>query len=466
MTSEANMPEPIAPLYREALRPQFHFTARYWDNYKLNPGPHEEGWINDVNGLVYLDGEYHLFAQRWWSCWLHAVSRDLIHWEELPPAFGKDDKFGGTQSGGAVVDWENTSGLATGDTPVIVAFWSALGPMQCISYSNDRGRTWSKYAANPVLEHGHRDPKVVWYAPQSKWVMVLYGPPDDPSLPENCYLFFESKDLLHWEKLPGEIPNMYECPDFFEIALDGDPEQRRWVVVEADGSYLVGTFDGERFHAETEKLTGDFGPSFYATMSWVNLPPEDGRRIQLGWMRGGSYPDMPFNQQISFPCELTLRTLPEGVRLCRYPVAEIGNLYTDRFALATTPVRAGENPLAHIAGELFDIEVEVDLARSTCSAIVLDMCGSLVSYVVKDQALDSCGVRTHLPPRDGRVQIRVLVDRMSVETFGNRGEVAITSCSQARAGGAPLSLVALGGEAFVTALEVRRLGSAWQEERV
>ena len=455
------MTEPIAPLYEEALRPQFHFTARYWDDYKLNPGPHEEGWVNDVNGLVYLDGEYHLFAQRWWSCWLHAVSRDLVHWEELPPAFGKDDEFGGTQSGGAVVDWENTSGLATGDTPVIVAFWSALSPMQCICYSNDRGRSWTKYGGNPVLAHAHRDPKVIWYAPQRKWVMVLYGPPDDSSLPEHCYLLFESKDLLHWEKLPGEIPDMYECPDMFAMPLDGDPANRKWVVVGGDGTYLVGTFDGERFHAETEKLPGDFGTCFYATMSWVNIPREDGRRIQLGWMRGGSYPDMPFNQQLSFPCELTLRTLPEGVRLCRNPAAEIGRLCTDRLALTEARVKPGENPLAAIQGELFDIEIEVDLTRSTCSAIVLEARGSLVSYTVKDEALDSCGVRTHLPPRDGRVQIRVLVDRMSIETYGNRGEVSITSCSRAKDGETPLALVALGGEAFVTALEVRTLKSAW-----
>jgi sucrose-6-phosphate hydrolase SacC (GH32 family) len=126
-------------LYKEPLRPFYHFTARYWDAKKLNPGPHEEGWINDVNGLTWLDGEYHLFAQRWWSGWLHAVSKDLVHWEELHPAFGKDEK-GGTQSGGAIVDWKNTSGLATGKTPVIIAFWSGTDNLsQCISFSNDKG---------------------------------------------------------------------------------------------------------------------------------------------------------------------------------------------------------------------------------------------------------------------------------------------------------------------------------------
>ena len=315
-------------LYQESLRPQFHFTARYWNDYRLNPEQHQEGWINDVNGLVYLDGEYHLFAQRWWSCWLHAVSKDLVHWEELPPAFGKDERFGGTQSGGAVVDYNNTSGLATGKTPVMVAFWASTdNNRQCISYSNDRGRTWVKYAGNPVLVHPQRDPKVFWYEPAKKWIMVLYGPP------ENSYLLFESKNLLQWKKIGQPIPDMYECPDMFPLALDGNPARTKWVIVDGAGAYQIGTFDGARFRAETKKRPGDYGRNFYATMSWVGMPEQDGRRVQVAWMRGGSYPGMPFNQQISFPSELTLRTGADGIRLCRNPVREIASLYQDSFNL-------------------------------------------------------------------------------------------------------------------------------------
>ena len=117
--------EPRAELYKESLRPQFHFTARYWNDYRLNPQQHQEGWINDVNGLVNYDGEYHFFAQRWWSCWLHAVSTDLLHWKELEPAFGEGGEFGGTQSGGGIVDYTNASGLGTGHEPAMIVFWSS-----------------------------------------------------------------------------------------------------------------------------------------------------------------------------------------------------------------------------------------------------------------------------------------------------------------------------------------------------
>ena len=144
-----------AELYQEKCRPQFHFTARYWDDYRLNPQNHEEGWLNDMNGLIHNQGEYHLFAQRWWSAWLHAISTDLIHWEELRPAFGKGGKFGGTQSGGGVVDFNNCSGLGDGKEPPMIVFWSSTDNFsQCLSYSLDRGRTWTKYAGNPVLRQG------------------------------------------------------------------------------------------------------------------------------------------------------------------------------------------------------------------------------------------------------------------------------------------------------------------------
>ena len=183
------------------LRPQFHFTARQWTYHKLNPGMREEGWLNDPNGLIHFDGEYHLFAQRWNKCWIHAVSHDLVHWTELQPAFWEDDRFGsGVQSGGAVLDQANSSGLApAGSPPPLVAFWAGNdNRSQCISYSLDRGRTWTKYARNPVLVHPERDPKVFWHQPTHRWVMVLYG--------SGSYFLFTSKNLLDWTDLEGIDP--------------------------------------------------------------------------------------------------------------------------------------------------------------------------------------------------------------------------------------------------------------------
>jgi sucrose-6-phosphate hydrolase SacC (GH32 family) len=259
---EDPLPAP-ADLYREKRRPQFHFTARQWTYRKLNPEPREEGWLNDPNGLIHLDGEYHLFAQRWNKCWIHAVSPDLVHWTELPPAFWEDKKFGtGVQSGGAVLDAKNTSGLSPDTrTPPLVAFWSGNdNRSQCISYSLDRGRTWTKYAKNPVLVHPERDPMVFWHEPRKRWVMVLYG--------GGTYHLFSSTNLLEWSKLKGPaIPDSFECPDLFRLPTDGDRRRQKSVLVRGNGKYSVGEFDGHKFAEETPQLPCDHGPNLYATQS-------------------------------------------------------------------------------------------------------------------------------------------------------------------------------------------------------
>ena len=173
------LPLVTEPLYRESLRPQFHFTARQWTMDRLNPGPKEEGWLNDLNGLIYYDGEYHLFAQCWWKCWLHAVSRDLVHWTELEPAFWEEKSESGDQSGTCVVDYSNTSGLSPDKaTPPMVAFWSRNdNRSHCICYSLDHGRTWKRYEKNPIMVYPERDPKVFWYARPSLGHDALWGQP-------------------------------------------------------------------------------------------------------------------------------------------------------------------------------------------------------------------------------------------------------------------------------------------------
>jgi levanase/fructan beta-fructosidase len=455
MHEQENTNEQRAALYQESLRPQFHFTARYWDDYRLNPQQHQEGWINDVNGLVFYDGEYHFFAQRWWSCWLHAISTDLLHWQELPPAFGKGGPMGGTQSGGAIVDYTNASGLGNGTDPVMVAFWSSTdNERQCISYSTDHGRTWVKYAHNPVLVHAHRDPNVFWYEPEHKWVMILYGTPD------NSYVLLSSTDLLHWEEM-STIPDMYECPDMFPLLLDGDAAREKWVVVDGSGDYVVGTFDGRRFTPETPKQKGDHGPNFYATMTFDGMPTQDDRRIQMAWMRGGDYPDMPFNQQITFPCELTLHSTPAGMRVFRSPIREIERLYASTVTLHEQTLAPGQNPLAQVNGELFDIVAEFDLTKSSCDEIVFNLRGNLVKYDVGQAQLDACGSRAGLQPSAGKLQLRLLVDRMSIEAFGNQGAVSITNVARAQDTQPALSLSAHGGNVFITSLAVHTLNSIW-----
>ena len=245
-----------AALYQEKYRPQFHVTARQWAVHKLNPQRREEGWINDINGLVYHKGQYHLFAQRWARCWLHFVSKDLIHWRELQPAFWDDDRFGsGVQSGTVVFDSRNVSGLSPDPTnPPLVAFWSGFdNRSQCISYSVDDGLTWTKYAKNPYMIHAERDPDVFWYEPNKHWVLVLTD--------HGAYHFFSSKNLLDWTEQNNSLPNSHECPDMFQLPVDGDLNHWKWVVVRGNGKYSIGDFDGpssRRRSISSPAILGEF----------------------------------------------------------------------------------------------------------------------------------------------------------------------------------------------------------------
>ena len=248
------------PPYSETYRPQFHFTP-------------EKNWMNDPNGLVYYKGEYHLFYQynpngnSWGDMsWGHAVSKDLVHWEELPLALSHDDEEM-VFSGSAVVDWNNTTGFGTKKNPPMVAIYTSAykdggKQAQSLAYSTDRGRTWTKYQGNPVIDIGSnnfRDPKVQWYAPTKSWLMTV-------SLSaEHKVRFYSSKNLKDW-KLQSEFGpagatgGVWECPDLFPLAVDGDKNNIKWVLVVninpggiAGGSaaqYFIGDFDGKKFTAE------------------------------------------------------------------------------------------------------------------------------------------------------------------------------------------------------------------------
>jgi fructan beta-fructosidase len=244
--------------YNEALRPQFHFSPM-------------KNWTNDPNGLVFLDGEYHLFFQHnpeginWGNMtWGHAVSPDLVRWTQLDHAIYPDE-LGTIFSGSAVIDVNNTAGFQTGDTKVIVAIYTSQGPeakpdpkpvTQSIAYSNDRGRTWEKYDGNPVLENvigGNRDPKVIWHEPTGQWVMALYLDADD-------YAFFGSPNLKEWTKLSDlKVAGDSECPDIFELAVDGDPNNKKWVFWGGSDTYLIGSFDGVTFTPASDVLATELG---------------------------------------------------------------------------------------------------------------------------------------------------------------------------------------------------------------
>jgi fructan beta-fructosidase len=444
--------------YDQRYRPQFHFTSK-------------RNWINDPNGCVYYDGEYHLFFQhdpesvenREMS-WGHALSTDLVHWRQLPHAISPDE-HGPIWSGSAVVDARDTAGFASGGGAALVAAFTYAGSYarggarpftQGIVYSVDRGRTWMKYTGNPVLDNqsggGDRDPKLFWHEPTGQWVMVLYldkGP--------RRLAFFTSSDLKRWTK-ESEIDGFYECPDLFELPVDGEAANTRWVLLAADGKYVLGRFDGSQFTTEAGKFVGDWGANFYASQTFNNVP--GGRRVQIAWMNGGSYPEMPFNQQSSFPCELTLRTTPDGIRLHREPVREIASLQGDVYERRDLDIVPGENPLREAPrGDAFDIELEVE--TNGCSRFGLHLHGQDIECC--GDALRCLGRNAPLSAPGGVVRLRVLVDRTSIEVFASGGAVSMSSCFLPGERDTDVALFASGRTAVARSVKVRRLGSAWGE---
>lgn len=444
-----------SPLYKEPLRPQFHFTARQWTMDRLEPGQRQEGWINDLNGLIYYDGEYHLFAQRWAKCWLHAVSKDLVHWTELAPAFWEEEEGSGVQSGTCVVDYENTSGLSNDPKhPPMVAFWSRFdNRSQCICYSLDHGRTWTRYAGNPIFTKAERDPKVFWYAPSDKsekghWVMMMYG--------DSQYHVLTSNDLLHWTDEHNPVPKSFECPDLFQLPIDGDKNRVKWVLVQGDGNYSIGTFDGKKFVEEGDRHACDVGPNFYATQSWNNTDTGDGRRIQVAWMRGADFPGMPFSQQISFPCEMTLHETPGGLRVFRKPIKELELLQDAPKTFSSRSLEDGQSLALASLGDLYRLEAEVEIPKG--AHLVLSLRGE--SVIFGNDTVESGNAPAPVP--SGVHKIDVLLDRGSIETYVNDGEVSSTRFALPQGHG--LFVKAEGGPVTIRSLKLSAIRSAWPKK--
>jgi len=441
-------------LYDEIYRPQFHFSPK-------------KNWTNDPNGLVYYAGTWHLFFQhnpkgREWGnmTWGHATSPDLVHWTEHGFAI-EPDETGTIFSGSAVVDWNNTSGLQQGNEKVLIAFYTAAGEpfTQCLAYSNDAGKTWVKYEKNPIIGHiagSNRDPKVIWHEPSKKWVMALF-------LIDNDFALFGSKNLTDWTMLQRfTIEGSGECPDFFPMHVDGDGANVKWAFIPADGDYLIGSFDGNTFTPEQKKQKGDWGKNFYAVQTYSDAP--DGRRIQIAWMRGGKYPDMPFNQQMSFPCELTLRSFPEGLRICRNPVKEIELLRYGSQSWESLTLQPGDNPLAGVAGDLFDIRAELQFdPANPPQEIGFSLRGEKVNYNPAKKELSCLGATAPVEAPGGKLSLQILLDRTTVETFGNGGKVSMSSCFLPDPANKQLAAYTVGAPVVLEKLEVHRLKSGWRK---
>jgi fructan beta-fructosidase len=435
-----------ADLYRERDRPQIHFTAR-------------RGWLNDPNGLVWQGGTYHLFFQHnpygwdWGNMhWGHAVSPDLVHWAELPVALYPHEPGDGVFSGSAVVDAVNTSGWGAPSRPALVAAFTSTRRGECLAYSTDGGRTFTEYAKNPVLSHAGRDPRLLWHGPTRRWVMAVYDARDG----KDGIAFHSSADLKAWRP-EGRIDEFYECPDLFELPVAGRPAESRWVLYAGDGQYLLGRFDGHGFNREgpsQEKHRVWYG-DFYAAQTFSDAP--GGRRVQVGWGRGIAFPGMPFNQQMTVPVELTLRPTPEGLRLFAEPVRELAGLRARTHPAPERTIEPGHDVHMDFASDLLEVEAEAVFGADT----VLTLAVRGVAVVADGRALRCGDLTVPLEPVGGRVALRVLLDRGSVEVFGNRGRVAISMGVRPGPSARGLPLSSRGSAARLTRLVVHELCWAW-----
>jgi fructan beta-fructosidase len=396
-------------LYDEPWRPQLHFSPA-------------TQWMNDPNGMVYLDGEYHLFYQyhpystRWGPMhWGHAVSRDLVHWEQLPIALYPDE-HGAIFSGSAVFDRYNSSGLGSAEHPPLVAVFayhdmSRERPgatdieSQGLAYSLDRGRSWSKYASNPVLKYpglrDFRDPKVFWHAPTRRWIMTLAA--------KDQVSFYSSRDLKSWRhesdfgRGRGEHSGVWECPDLIAMKVAGEGTRRFVLLVSVNpgapngGSgtqYFVGGFDGHRFSLERGRSQQrqadahwlDYGTDNYAGVTWSGVPARDGRTLFLGWMSNWSYaqevPTERWRSAMTLPRELQLARTPRGLELHAVPVNELEGLRSRSTPLPTgtlvTPTELVDAALRGVS----PLELRLTLLLGRANAVSLSFHNALSEELV------------------------------------------------------------------------------------
>jgi len=459
MIEFGNQMRNLQPLYDEALRPQFHMSQM-------------RGWNNDPNGMCYYNGQYHFFWQsnpggRDWGnmYWGHATSPDMVHWTEQPHALRANGghetnrhpslAVGPCFSGSGNVDVDNTAGWQKGKDKTMVVAFTDTGCGESIAYSTDRGKSWTYYQGNPVIKHSGRDPKLIWYAPGKHWVIAVYD--ERPPFGQNIALY-TSKDLKQWE-YASSIPGYFECAEILELAVDGNPANKKWVLCAADAKYAIGNFDGKKFTPEHEGKHQVHWGAYYASQCFSGAP--DGRAVQIGWARI-DMPGMPFNQAFSLPTELTLRTTAEGIRMFAAPIKELEQLRQPQpTVVSNKELTAGVPEVkCEVADQLYDIVVT--LKKGTAAQAVLRFGGNALAYHFESQKLDDMPLKM----KDGKVTFRVLVDQPMFEVVGGAGECYKTN-SRGVDMGKPLgtiSLTAQGGTLTVESLTAYKMKSAWKKK--
>ncbi|SFD24457.1 levanase [Chitinophaga sp. CF118] len=464
-------------------RPVYHFTPA-------------KNWTNDPNGLIYLNGVYHLYYQhnpyenKWGHMsWGHATSKDLLHWEHLPIAIPEKEEKDTTTwifSGSAVLDEQNTSNFGKN---AIVAIYTADQPKQqkesqFIAYSTDGGLTYTNYPGNPVIDihrPDFRDPSVIWLEEQHKWLMTV-------AVPEARKVqFYTSSNLKEWELLSefgnqGDIRKIWECPSLTPIFVDGDPAKKKWLLMVSSGNqdaatgmqYFVGDFDGKTFKNDNpadKQLFVDYGRTFYAAIPYNNLP--DNRQTMLGWLMPFETGTYPWRGQMSIPRDLLLKSTPKGIRLYQQP-SEVLYASLDKLPAANKLLKKnitiskeltlGTAKSFNTNTNWIDATFTPGTAQSFGFKVAQDKNGNevTVGYDIQRNELfireKGKGDTISLPVRSSdKVRLQILFDKSSLEVFVNGGETVFTTLLFPEKEATGLAVFAEGGNVQLDSLKVWNL---------
>jgi levanase/fructan beta-fructosidase len=444
--------------YSENYRGQYHFSPK-------------SEWMNDINALVYHDGKYHMIYQ-WGESIRHggyATSQDLLHWTDQGVALIPQQSFlpkgakrnvSGAQiySGSGVIVSGKTARKITGSPQVaMVAIYTGTEVGTCLAWSNDGGRSWNDYKENPVANPTNgadpRDPCVIWHEPTKKWILAIY---------EHGTTFYGSTDLVEWKKL-SNVNFGYECPDVYELPLDGDTNKMKWVLQDANGTYLVGEFDGEKFTSEQERLVMDVGPDFYAAQTFFrpNMPTD--KLIQIAWNDhwNGGIGEKPWKRNATFPVEVSLITHEGKMRLTRTPIPAIKKLYESTRKWTNETVRSssqGENILTEVASKKFDLTAVFDLSGATAREFEFEVANKKINYNIEKQELMGKSLK---PDVDNRMKIRMLVDWSQLEIFAAEGVFSYSEQFAFTPEDDRVNLHTNGGEIKLISLELNEVARTW-----
>jgi fructan beta-fructosidase len=462
--------------YDEPYRGQFHFSPM-------------SGWMNDINMLVYYNGLYYMtyqadhpgfsgeyYGHEHMSQGL-ATSPDLLHWTErglaLTPTFPDFGLYGNINAprifsgSGVVVSGTVAHGITGSTDSAMIALFTGTEVGTCLAWSNDGGRTWNEYTGNPVANltdsEDPRDPCVIWYEPEQKWVMAIY---------ENGTTFYGSTDLINWNYL-SNLDFGYECPDFFELPLDGDPTNKKWVLQDAMGAYLVGEFNGTTFIPVEGPYIMDQGPDFYAAQSFSRTSspdlPED-KIIQIAWLDNwyGGTATTVWEREATFPVEIDLVTYRDEMRIKRTPIPAISTIYESTQNFGPQTITAGTNLLSGISSKKMDIITEFDLTGATADEIQFKIANKTIKYNIGNETLTTIPAHPDTkstllnPLSNNYLKIRILADWGQLEIFGNDGvfsyseQFAFSPCDSA------LALTTVGGHVQLVSMEFHEICRTWE----